>query len=251
MGFAFVQFETKDDADKVIEEFNGKEFKGRKVYVKKAVPPPTEEEKQKKLEEFRAKTLAAKEKKKKAAAEAAAAAAAATASAAESADAATAEADGATGGTTESKKKKPAKKRSPRPPKLPLEEGTKSTDTVFITNLPFDANIKTLTGVFKDYKPVWIHVPLRKPPYRRSAQAKVQSKPQKNKGIAFIKFSDEDLQKKAIEEFNGIEIGERKIVVDVAVDARIPIEGAKEENGEKKGEEKEAKEEAEVVEETA
>ena len=40
------------------------------------------------------------------------------------------------------------------------------------------------------------------------------------------------MQTKAIEEFNGFEIGERKIIVDVAVDARIPVNGAKEENGE-------------------
>lgn len=215
LGFAFVQFETKEDADKVIEEFNGKDFKGRKVYVKKAVPPPTEEEKQKKLEEYRAKTQAAKEKKKALAAEAKAKE---EVSGEKSTKSQKDEggADSATAPTTRQKKAK----RTPKP-KVPLEEGTKSTDTIFITNLAFDVNVKTLTDIFEDYKPVWIHVPVKKVPYKILQKQKESGKPPRNKGIAFVKFTDESLQKKAIEEFNGKEINDRVIVVDVAIDARV------------------------------
>lgn len=213
LGFAFVQFETKEDADKVIEEFNGKDFKGRKVYVKKAVPPPTEEEKQKKLEEYRAKTQAAKEKKKASAAEAKAKEEVSGETKNQKVE------GGADPATTPTTKPKRAK-RTPKP-KVPLEEGTKSTDTIFITNLAFDVNVKTLTDIFEEYKPVWIHVPVKKVPYKILQKQKESGKPPRNKGIAFVKFTDESLQKKAIEEFNGKEINDRMIVVDVAIDARV------------------------------
>ncbi|CAK7895039.1 hypothetical protein CAAN1_02S06084 [[Candida] anglica] len=211
LGFAFVQFETKEDADTVIENYNGKEFKGRKVYVKKAVPPPTEEEKAKKAEIYRAKRQAQQEAQK---------AAAAIAAAEEEEKKSAAAAATATSTASPPSGKKTPKKSTPRP-KLPLEEGTKSTDTIFITNLAFDVNVKTLTAIFKDYKPIWIHIPIRKVPYKLLNKRKAEGKPLKNKGIAFVKLADESLQKKAIEEFNGKEIGDRVVVVDVAIDARI------------------------------
>ena len=49
LGFAFVQFENKDDADKAIATYNGQKFQRRNIFIKKAVPPPTEEEKRKEL----------------------------------------------------------------------------------------------------------------------------------------------------------------------------------------------------------
>lgn len=138
---------------------------------------------------------------------------------------------------TDSSIVKPKKEKRIPKPKLPLEEGTKSIDTVFITNLPFDANIKTLNALFKEFKPKWIHVPTRRVPYKVLQKQKAQGKAPRNKGIAFVKFSDESLQKKAIEEFNGKEVNDRVIVVDVAIDARIPKD-TDEEKVEEKAEEK-------------
>ena len=127
--------------------------------------------------------------------------------------------------------------------KVPLEQGKKSNDSIFITNLAFEVKLKTLQTLFKEYNPVWIHVPTRKLPPRVVEKHKLEGKPARNKGIAFVKFTDETLQMKAIEEFNGMEIGGRKIVVDVAIDARAPLDIAGEEKTETK---EEVKEEAKV-----
>ncbi|CAI5758658.1 unnamed protein product [Candida verbasci] len=181
LGFAFVQFESKDDADKALSEFNGKKFQRRNIFIKKAVPPPTEEEKKERIEAYKAKKDKIEQEKKL---------------------------------KIEQKKKKQEAKangESTQP------EGTPSKDTIFITNLDYKVNVKTLNSIFKDLKPKWIHVPSRKP-YKSAGKFR---KPF-NKGIAFVKFSNEETQKKAVEEFNGKEINGREIIVDVAIDSRIP-----------------------------
>lgn len=38
-GFGFVNFQNDEDADKAIEELDGKDFKGRPIAVKVALPP--------------------------------------------------------------------------------------------------------------------------------------------------------------------------------------------------------------------
>lgn len=63
LGFGFVQFDSEKDAEKAIELSNGKKFKLRQIYAKKAVPPSTEEEKREKLEAFEAKKKLLKEQR--------------------------------------------------------------------------------------------------------------------------------------------------------------------------------------------
>lgn len=43
-GFAFVEMENADDAQKAIAEYNGKDFKGRNIVVAEARPPKPRED---------------------------------------------------------------------------------------------------------------------------------------------------------------------------------------------------------------
>lgn len=45
-GFGFVEFENEDIIKAAIEAFNGKEFKGRKMFVSEARPPEPHEQMQ-------------------------------------------------------------------------------------------------------------------------------------------------------------------------------------------------------------
>ncbi|EGW31570.1 uncharacterized protein SPAPADRAFT_62182 [Spathaspora passalidarum NRRL Y-27907] len=195
LGFAFVQFETKEDADKAIAEFNGKKLQRRNIFIKKAVPPPTEEEKKERAEIYKAKREEYLKEKAERRAEA-------------------------------QKKREERAAAGEDGEKAP--DGKPSTDTIFITNLDYKVTHKVLTSYFKDLKPKWVHVPLRK------THNRIAHRRPFNRGIAFVKFLDEETQKKAVEEFNGKEINGRNIIVDIAVDARVPKEGELDEhqNGE-------------------
>lgn len=209
LGFGFVQFDTEADADQAIAQYNGKEFKTRNIYAKKALPPATEEEKQKKTEAYFAKQKELKEAKK------------AKAAAKQPAADATADADAAP-----KPKKAPKEKKAPRekkdadkkPDAAKTPEGSKSKDTVFITNLDYKVNVALLSLLLKDYSPKWIHVPPRRVPQHLLKKFQAKKKPVYNKGIAFVKFADEETQLKVISDFNGKDINGREIIVEVAVD---------------------------------
>lgn len=193
LGFAFVQFETKDDADKAIEKFNGEEFKGRNIYTKKAVPPPTEEEKQIKTEAYKAKKA---EKKKK-----------------------LAEKKAATNATKKKTEEKTTPEKESKDATEKVPEGTPSKDTIFITNLDYKVDVQTLSNLFKELKPKWIHVPTVRYP-KRFQRGRAGGKPTHNKGIAFAKFSSEEAQKQAIAQFNGKDINGREIIIDIAINTK-------------------------------
>lgn len=95
--------------------------------------------------------------------------------------------------------------------------------------MDYKVNVKTLNSLFKELKPKWIHVPSRRVPYNRRGRGGKFRKPF-NKGIAFVKFSNEETQKQAVAEFNGKEVNGREIIVDIAIDSRIPKEGSTEED---------------------
>lgn len=96
--------------------------------------------------------------------------------------------------------------------------------------MDYKVNVKTLSGLFKDLKPKWIHVPARRVPYNRRGGRGGNFRRPFNKGIAFVKFANEETQKKAVAEFNGKEINGREIIVDIAIDSRIPKEDEAEED---------------------
>ena len=178
LGFAFVQFGSKEDADKAIVDFNGQKFQRRNIFIRKAVPPPTEEEKKERVEAYRAKKEEIKKEREEKKAEA-------------------------------KKKREEAAANGESTATIP--DGTPSKDTIFITNLDYKVNVKTLSGLFKDLKPKWIHVPARRVPYNRRGGRGGNFRRPFNKGIAFVKFANEETQKKAVAEFNGKEINGREI----------------------------------------
>lgn len=216
LGFGFVQFETEAAADAAITDFNGKSFKLRLIYAKKALPPSTEEEKLQKTEaflakqrEWKAKKHAEQAKSKKAAKEKTEAAL----------KAAVAEETSNTPETNEaSVVETPA--AAPRKPKIP--EGPKSKDTVFITNLDYKVTNATLGDLLKEYNPVWVNVPIKRVPKHLLEKFTAKGKPIFNKGIGFAKFADEDTQLKVIEELNGKEVNGRKVIMEVAVERPAP-----------------------------
>lgn len=200
LGFAFVELATKEEADAAIASLDGARFMRRQVFMRKAVPPPTEEEK-------RARAAAYHQRREEAAAE----------KARRQREAA------------ELKKKHqhmdPAEAAAAKVP-----AGEPSPDTIFITNLDYKALVKTLLLVFKEMRPKWIHVPLRKLPRAEMLKRQHQRRPQAiyNKGIAFVKFPTPEVQKQAIAEFQGMMINGRAIIVDVAINTHIPPEGSEE-----------------------
>lgn len=197
LGFGFVQFENETDAENAISMTNGKKFKQRLVYAKKALPPATEEEKQKKRELFIAKQTELKAKKR--------------------------EEEKKIAPQTETPSEETAKSAldatSVVVNKTP--EGKKSADTIFITNLDYKANVKSLSELFKNLNPIWVNVPTKRVPFHVLKKFSATRKPIFNKGIAFVKFANEDIQLQAIKEFNGREINGRAIVVEVAVDKPV------------------------------
>lgn len=223
LGFAFVQFEDKAEAEKAIETFNGKEFKGRNIYVKRALPVPTPEEKEKKVEAFKAKRAEKLSQAK--------------ATKAKKQPKQTPKKTAKNGSSVETSAKKSESestedKSSSEEPKAKIPEGKPSTDTIFITNLDYKVDVKTLNGIFKEYNPKWIHVPTKRVPFHILKRQRKKGRTVFNKGIAFIKFPSEEVQKKAIAEFNGKELNGRQIIVDIAVDARNSKEDGEGESGE-------------------
>lgn len=218
LGFAFVQFSTEEDAEKAVQLYNDKEFKLRTIYVKKALPPASEEEKQAKKEAYE---LKKKELRKKRKSEARAKAAESKANGEGKADQNAAGKENSAAGAEGSQvsdakdtegldKKGGARKKAP--------EGAKSKDTIFITNLEFRANSKSLGALFKDYDVVWASVPTRRVPPHVLKKITENKEPIFNKGFAFVKFKSEEDQLRAVEEFNGKDHNGRELVVEVAVE---------------------------------
>lgn len=229
LGFGFVQFASKDEADKALEKTDGKEIKGRTVFAKKAHPPPTEEERKERAEDwkkFKQERKARREGVKPAA-------------------------------DAEKKAEKPAeaapsngpRKKKQDTNKTPL--GVTSEDTVFVTNLDFKATSELLHETFEPLNPKWVHVPPKRVPRYLLKQIKQNHKPLYNRGIAFVKFSDHESQQRAIAEFNGSEVNGRQIIVEAAVNKPESEEPEEAEKAEKAEEAEETATGNEAVEEAA
>ncbi|CAK9438013.1 uncharacterized protein LODBEIA_P23730 [Lodderomyces beijingensis] len=217
LGFAFVQFESKEEADKAIAEYNGKRLQRRNIFLKKAVPPPTEEERKVKNEAFKAKREELQKTRKQKKEEAAAAKKQAK--------------EGAAGDNSDAKDES-SKSKSPSSKAAP--DGEKSKDTVFVTNLEYKVNAKVLSKVFEELKPKWIHVPVRRV-HQKTPEGAPKRRPL-NKGIAFVKFADEETQKRAVAEFNGKDVKGREMIVDFAVNSKVPEKGTDDTGDEENGE---------------
>lgn len=105
--------------------------------------------------------------------------------------------------------------RHPRKEKIPLDQMERTTDTLYINNIPFDATKESLATYFGT-APDLVILPMRR--YRDRATGRISTSNTRNRGIAFITYNDltVDISEK-VKEFNGKFLEERPLVVDVAV----------------------------------
>ncbi|ODQ68932.1 hypothetical protein LIPSTDRAFT_45061, partial [Lipomyces starkeyi NRRL Y-11557] len=231
-GFAFVDFKSPEDAAKVIEELNGKTISDRTVFIQLAKPPSERRESRR-----GAHGGTAAEETPKDVVALAVEGEAAVKSTEMPADL-TPRSNDENAPPANSTGKRPQRRR-PAHKRGPPKEGIPSTTTVFVANLSYSCTTEKLKDYFGDYSPEWAHVALKRTPafvLAKLAERGVTPRPPRALGFGFVRFADEETQKKAIAELNGKEFDGRAISVRVAIDSQIE-KAKKEENGEVDGDE--------------
>jgi len=250
VGYAFVDLETAEDAEKAITNLSGKEILERKVSVQVARKPepagdstiganntePTSGGEGRKRGSGRGRGRG-----RGRGGRSARGGRAASGENGETAEAlpltdVTNEANQAP--TAEPKEQKP---RTPRPPKQrgPPEDGIPSTTKVMVANLPYDLSEDKLKELFSAYEPISAKIALRPIPRFMVKKLQARNEPRKGRGFGFVTLASEEQQQKAVAEMNGKDIDGREIAVKVAIDSPGKEEGAEEpkENGEGEKEE--------------
>lgn len=100
-----------------------------------------------------------------------------------------------------------------------LQEGTPSKTTIFVGNLDRNVTVNDLREFFEDLEPQWIRVPRKTLPKYLYEKFKSQNIQIQNKGIAFVRFANEEKQKNAIEKLNGVEFRGKPLNVTIAIDS--------------------------------
>ncbi|GME81927.1 unnamed protein product [Ambrosiozyma monospora] len=100
-----------------------------------------------------------------------------------------------------------------------LDDGTPSKTTIFVGNLDRNVNLQDLKELLAELEPQWVRVPRKILPQHLYQKLRAQGIPIQNKGIAFVRFANEENQKKAIELFNGREFKGKPLNVTVAIDS--------------------------------
>ncbi|SCW01867.1 LAFE_0E09032g1_1 [Lachancea fermentati] len=138
-----------------------------------------------------------------------------------------------------------ARRAIPAPPrklekvKVPLDSMERSTDTLYVNNVPYYATKEQLAEFFGT-KPDLIVLPLRR--MRDTKTKRFFYSKRMNRGIAFVTFENcEDIAKK-VEEFQGKTLNDRELAVDVAA-----LKPEHEEESEVKEESEEQKEETKAA----
>lgn len=110
-------------------------------------------------------------------------------------------------------------RRSKEEKQKKLEKGIPSTTTVFVGNLERDVTVDDIREFMKELNPQWIKVPRKTLPNEVYRMLKANGVQIQNKGIAFVRFENEENQKKAIELFNGKEWNGKKLNVTIAINS--------------------------------
>ncbi|RKP36035.1 hypothetical protein BJ085DRAFT_12179, partial [Dimargaris cristalligena] len=225
LGYGFIAFETPEAAEAAVASCNKKELNGRTVNVELARPKgdsPAHEGRPPRRSEGRvrirgaAATAAAGGKRRFARRDQAEGESDETAgpqdhqASSPQAEAAGEDADGTQGhsrprGRGRGRRQPANPRRFPRRSRTNVEEeGTPSTNTVFVANLAFETTEDMLATVFKDYKVASIHIITRRPGGR-------------SKGFGFVVFEDESEQKRALANAETFEIDGRGLVIRIAM----------------------------------
>ncbi|WPH02765.1 RNA-binding domain-containing protein [Acrodontium crateriforme] len=109
--------------------------------------------------------------------------------------------------------------RAPRKQRGPPEDGVPSKTKIMVANLPYDLGEEKLLEIFAEYSPVSAKIALRPIPKFMVRKLQARKEPRKGRGFGFVTLSSEELQQKACTEMNGKEIEGREIAVKVAIDS--------------------------------
>nr|POF17114.1 single-stranded tg1-3 dna-binding protein [Quercus suber] len=124
----------------------------------------------------------------------------------------------------------------PRKQRGPPEDGVPSKTKIMVANLPYDLREDKLLEIFAEYSPTSAKIALRPIPKFMVRKLQARNEPRKGRGFGFVTLSSEELQQKACTEMNGKEIEGREIAVKVAIDSpgkededpSAPLEGGAE-----------------------
>ncbi|KAI9711995.1 MAG: hypothetical protein M1820_001703 [Bogoriella megaspora] len=124
--------------------------------------------------------------------------------------------NGAEGTTTISNGKGGVRERKQRGPP---EDGVPSKTKVMVANLPYDLQESKLIEIFDAYSPQSAKIALRPIPRFMIRKLQARGEARKGRGFGFVTLASEELQQKACAEMNGKEIEGREIAVKVAIDS--------------------------------
>ncbi|KAK5114775.1 hypothetical protein LTR85_010088 [Meristemomyces frigidus] len=124
-------------------------------------------------------------------------------------------------GTLDVDPSKTGKSNAPRPRKQrgPPEDGVPSKTKIMVANLPYDLREEKLLEIFAEYSPTSAKIALRPIPKFMVRKLQARNEPRKGRGFGFVTLTSEELQQKACSEMNGKEIEGREIAVKVAIDS--------------------------------
>ncbi|KJY01845.1 rnp domain protein [Zymoseptoria brevis] len=228
VGYAFVDVSTPTEAERAIENLNGKTILDRKVSVQLARKPEpaaaanTEGGENADGTRRRNSTRGRGRGRGRAgragrggrkSGEEGEAATNGDAAAANPLTATTNEAAVATGETGDDKSRPARKQRGPP------EDGVPSKTKIMVANLPYDLREERLLEIFADYSPTSAKIALRPIPKFMVRKLQARNEPRKGRGFGFVTLSSEELQQKACADMNGKEIEGREIAVKVAIDS--------------------------------
>jgi len=241
VGYAFVDLETAEEAEKAINELSGKEILERKVSVQLARKPEPAGEKTEAPVSGGEGASGGEGRKRgsgrgrgRGRGRGGRGRGGARGAAGETGEA-VAEPLPSTDVTIDANQQAPAenkdaKPRAPRPPKQrgPPEDGIPSTTKVMVANLPYDLSEEKLKELFAAYEPVSAKIALRPIPRFMVKKLLARNEPRKGRGFGFVTLGSEELQQKAVAEMNDKEIEGRQIAVKVAIDSPGKEDGAEE-----------------------
>lgn len=107
----------------------------------------------------------------------------------------------------------------PRKQRGPPEDGVPSKTKIMVANLPYDLREEKLLELFAEYQPTSAKIALRPIPKFMVRKLQARNEPRKGRGFGFVTLTSEELQQKACSEMNGKEIEGREIAVKVAIDS--------------------------------
>lgn len=105
-----------------------------------------------------------------------------------------------------------------------LENGVPSKTTIFVGNLERNLTVEDVGDFMKELNPINIKVPRKVLPPDVYRMLKLQGIAIQNKGIAFVRFSNEESQKRAIDMFNGKVWKGKKLNVTIAINVNDDLQ---------------------------